>query len=184
MLKAISRKRWNFTTAAHLLNRAGFGGPPAEIEHLAGLGAEHAVAFLVDYEKIPDSTPNPEWAKPDPTRVERYAKARNGDPDTKRQLFQEEQKKQRLRIVELKHWWLERMAKGPRPLQEKMTLFWHGHFATSMEKVRDAYLMWLQNDLFRQHATGNWLKLLTAMAKDPAMLIWLDQAAESQAASQ
>lgn len=161
--------------AAHLLNRAGFGGPPAEIEHLAGLGAENAVAFLVDYEKTPDSTPSPEWAKPDPTRAERYAKARNADPETKRQLFREEQQKQRQHIVELKHWWLERMAKGPRPLQEKMTLFWHGHFATSIEKVKDAYLMWQQNDLFRQQATGNWLKLLTAMGKDPAMLVWLDQ---------
>lgn len=176
MLKAISRNRWNFTTAAHLLNRAGFGGPPAEIEHLAGMGLEHAVVYLVDYEKIPDSTPNPEWAKPDPTRLERYTKARTADADTRRQLIREEQRNQQQHMVELKHWWLERMAKGPRPLQEKMTLFWHGHFATSMEKVRDAYLMWRQNDLFRQQATGNWLKLLTAMGKDPAMLIWLDQA--------
>ena len=56
-----------------------------------------------------------------------------------------------------------------------MTLFWHGHFATSSEKVRDAYLMWLQNDLFRHQATGNWLTLLTAVAQDPAMLVWLDQ---------
>jgi uncharacterized protein (DUF1800 family) len=91
-------------------------------------------------------------------------------------LFQEEQRKQRQHLIELKHWWLQRMAQGPRPLQEKMTLFWHGHFATSMEKVRDAYLMWKQNELFRQQATGNWLELLTAVAKDPAMLIWLDQA--------
>src|SRR5581483_4673136 len=133
MLKAMSKKRWNFTTAAHLLNRAGFGGPPAEIEHLAGLGPEQAVAYLVDYEKISDPTPNPEWAKPDPTRAERFAQARTGDAETRRRLIQEEQRDQRLRSVELKHWWLERMAKGPRPLQEKMTLFWHGHFATSFQ---------------------------------------------------
>ena len=68
------------------------------------------------------------------------------------------------------------MASGARPLQEKMTLFWHGHFATSAVKVRDAYLMWRQNDLFRRLATGNWLEMLVAVAKDPAMLIWLDQA--------
>ena len=68
------------------------------------------------------------------------------------------------------------MAGGTRPLQEKMTLFWHGHFATSAEKVRDAYLMWRQNDLFRRRGTGDWLTLLTEVAKDPAMLIWLDQA--------
>lgn len=176
MLKALARRHWNFTTAAHLLNRAGFGGPPKEIDHLASLGMKEAVSYLVDYEKIPDSTPAPEWAKPDPTRVERYRKAREADPETRRKLVQEEQRTQRQRVIELKHWWLQRMTTGPRPLQEKMTLFWHGHFATSADKVREAYLMWMQNDLFRRHAVGNWLEMLTAMAKDPAMLIWLDQA--------
>ena len=176
MLKPLHRKRWDFTSAAHLLNRAGFGGTPVEIQHLAGLGMERAVAQLVDYEKIPDATPNPDWAKPDPDRIERLRKIRSADEETKQQLIREEQKQQRQNIVQLKHWWLERMATGPRPLQEKMTLFWHGHFATSVEKVRDAYLMWRQNDLFRQQATGNWLELLIATAKDPAMLVWLDQA--------
>ncbi|MDB6023300.1 MAG: hypothetical protein JWQ04_3157 [Pedosphaera sp.] len=176
MLTPLARKRWDYDKAAHLLNRAGFGGAPREIEQLSDLGMEHAVARLVDYEKLPDATPNPDWAKPDPTRVERFRKARDADPEVRRKMIQEEQRTQRQRLVQLKYWWLERMVKGPRPLQEKMTLFWHGHFATSAEKVRDAYLMWRQNDLFRQQATGNWLELLTATAKDPAMLVWLDQA--------
>jgi uncharacterized protein (DUF1800 family) len=175
MLKPLAGGEWNFATAAHLLNRAGFGGTPAEIQHLADIGLEKAVARLVDYEKIPDTTAAPEWAKPDPTRGERFLKARESDPETRRKMVQEEQKNQRQHLVDLKYWWMERMAKGPRPLQEKMTLFWHGHFATSAEKVRDAYLMWMQNDLFRQQATGNWLRLLSEMAKDPAMLVWLDQ---------
>ena len=79
-------------------------------------------------------------------------------------------------MLELRGWWLQRMANGPRPFQEKMVLFWHGHFATSMEKVREAYYMWRQNELFRRLATGNWQQLLTDAGKDPAMLIWLDQA--------
>jgi uncharacterized protein (DUF1800 family) len=78
--------------------------------------------------------------------------------------------------MELKHWWLQRMARGSRPFQEKMTLFWHGHFATSTEKVREAYYMWRQNELFRRLAVGNWLEMLVEAGKDPAMLIWLDQA--------
>jgi uncharacterized protein (DUF1800 family) len=86
-----------------------------------------------------------------------------------------QQRLQRRRFVELQGWWLEKMVATTRPLQEKMTLFWHGHFATSFIKVRDAYLMWLQNDLFRRQATGDWLELLVAVARDPAMLIWLDQ---------
>ena len=175
MLKPLAGSKWDYTTAAHLLNRAGFGGTPAEIEHLVKLGPEKAIDYLVDYEKIPDDTAAPDWAKPDLTRADRFLKLRDADAETRRKMVQEEQRNQRQRLVELKGWWLQRMAKGPRPLQEKMTLFWHGHFATSMEKVRDAYLMWMQNDLFRQKGTGNWLELLTAVAKDPAMLIWLDQ---------
>jgi uncharacterized protein (DUF1800 family) len=68
------------------------------------------------------------------------------------------------------------MASGPRPLQEKLVLFWHGHFATSAQKVQSSYFMWRQLETFREHASGNWLKMLNAVAKDPAMLIWLDQA--------
>src|SRR5690242_14079129 len=79
-------------------------------------------------------------------------------------------------MMELRGWWLERMARGPRPFQEKMVLFWHGHFATSVEKVRNPYFMWRQNELFRRLATGNWQQLLSETGKDPAMLIWLDQA--------
>jgi uncharacterized protein (DUF1800 family) len=176
MLKPLAKEKWDYTTAAHLLNRAGFGGTPEEIEHLAGMGPDQAVAHLVDYEKVSDDSANPDWAKPDPTRVDRYMEIRKADPQKRQEMIREEQRSQRQRLVELKHWWLLRMAKGPRPLQEKMVLFWHGHFATSAEKVRDAYLMWKQNDLFRQNATGNWLRMLVAVAKDPAMLVWLDQA--------
>jgi uncharacterized protein (DUF1800 family) len=176
MLQPLSREKWCSATAAHLLNRAGFGGTPAEIDRLAALNPEAAVNSLVDFEKIPDPTPNPEWAKPDPTRATRLMAAQQAAPEVRQQMQQDEQRKQRQNLVDLKHWWLQRMATGPRPLQEKMTLFWHGHFATSMEKVRDAYLMWQQNEVFRQHATGNWLEMLVAVAKDPAMLVWLDQA--------
>ncbi len=176
MLKPIDQQKWDFTTAAHLLNRAGFGGTPDEIERLAALTPEKAVLSLINYELIPDSTPNPDWATPEPERAQRLITMRNAAPDVRKTMQQDEQRTQRQRSIDLKHWWLERMATGPRPLQEKMTLFWHGHFATSEQKVKDAYLMWRQNDLFRQHATGNWLQLLLAMAKDPAMLIWLDNA--------
>ena len=73
MLKPLSEGKWNYATAAHLLNRAGFGGPPAEIQKLADLNPDQAVALLLDYEKIPDPTPNPDWAKPDPERMPKCA---------------------------------------------------------------------------------------------------------------
>lgn len=163
--------------AAHLLNRAGFGGTPAEIKKLANLGLDGAVDLLVDYEKFPDPIPNPEWAKPEPDRMQHLLEVnRHGTPEEKRRLQKESQQLQRQRITDLRGWWLQRMATSSRPLQERMTLFWHGHFATSFEKVRDAYFMWRQNDIFRRLATGNWELLLLEMGKDPAMLIWLDQA--------
>jgi len=177
MLKPLSSDRWDLTAAAHLLNRVGFGGTPAEIKALGDRGLDGAVDYLVDYEKIPDATANPEWAKPDPEGMKHlYEVNRNGTPEERRKMRQEVQRLQRERLMELRGWWLQQMVKGPRPLQERMTLFWHGHFATSFDKVRDAYYMWRQNDIFRRLATGNWELLLLEVGKDPAMLVWLDQA--------
>src|ERR1017187_7560903 len=177
MFKPLSSKNWDYAKAAHLLNRAGFGGPPAEIQKLADLGLDGAISSLLDYDNIPDPTADPVWAKPDPERMQKIQTVnRTGTPEEKRQMQQEQQQMQRQCIMELCGWWLQRMAKGPRPLQEKLVLFWHGHFATSVEKVREGYFMWRQNELFRRLATGNWLQMLIEARKDPAMLIWLDQA--------
>ena len=162
MLSALPETKWNVTTAAHLLNRAGFGGPPSEIEKLVQLGLEQAVAYFVDFERIPDSTPNPDWAKPDPTLAEKLQEFRKLNQQLRRASGEEKEELEKRRremqreqirtqveqMMELRGWWLNRMVKGPRPLQEKMTLFWHGHFATSVQKVRDAYFMWRQNDTF------------------------------------
>ncbi len=189
MLNALAASKWNYTAAAHLLNRAGFGGAPADIEKLQKMGLAGAVDYLVDYERLPDATVPPEWAKPDPDRIKRFKETRDLRQQMKdaseekrreleakaRELRRVEQKDERLNVVELRGWWLNRMAHGPRPLQEKLTLFWHGHFATSVQKVKDAYLMYLQNETFRQHASGDWRDLLVAVTRDPAMLIWLDQ---------
>jgi uncharacterized protein (DUF1800 family) len=176
MLKPLPRVKWNFTTAAHLVNRAGFGGPPQDIERLTKLSPEEAVSHFVDYEQIPDSTPDPDWARPEPDRAEKLMELRTLGEEERRRKQREIQRADREHMLELRGWWLRRMATGPRPFQEKMVLFWHGHFATSVEKVRDSYLMWRQNELFRRLAAGDWLEMLLEVAKDPAMLVWLDQA--------
>ena len=176
MLKPLSKDGWNYESAAHLLNRVGFGGPPDEIARLTDLGHDAALSSLLDYEKSPDHTPDPVWAVPDLGRAERQRAIQSMVPEAKRQAQQAEQRAQNQHLIELRGWWLNRMGTGPRPFQEKMVLFWHGHFATSFEKVRDAYFMWRQNELFRRLGTDYWLRLLTEAGKDPAMLIWLDQA--------
>ncbi len=71
-------------------------------------------------------------------------------------------------------WWLTRMLYTPHPLQEKITLFWHNHFATSNAKVQSARFMLGQYALLRKHALGNFARLLQEMSYDPAMLVWLD----------
>src|SRR5262249_45145359 len=71
-------------------------------------------------------------------------------------------------------WWLYRMLYTPHPLHEKLTLFWHNHFATSNRKVNNAGFMLEQYELMRRHAQGSFRTLLTEMSSDPAMMVWLD----------
>lgn len=84
-------------------------------------------------------------------------------------------------VKQLAAWWLHRMLHTPRPLVEKMTLFWHGHFATGAEKVLDAELMYFQNKLLRENSLGSFRKLVQGIAKDPAMLLYLDSASNRKA---
>ena len=71
-------------------------------------------------------------------------------------------------------WWANRMLATNRPLEEKLTLFWHGHFATGENKTRDYRMMLRQNEMFRSHAAGNLHELLVGILKDPGMLVYLD----------
>ncbi len=176
MLEHVQNSDWNQEKAAHLLNRAGFGATQEEIERFAAMRPREAVDTIVDFEKIPDPTTHPEWAVLDPNQHNEYKAMRLFSGPEKEKQRRRMRRERNRQTNDLRHWWLERMASGPRPLQEKMTLFWHGHFATSIQKVKSPYLMYKQNEIFRQKGTGKWLDLLTAVSKDPAMLIWLDGA--------
>src|SRR5262249_1753165 len=74
----------------------------------------------------------------------------------------------------LKVCWLNRILRGPDALREKLTLFWHGHFATSNKKVESVTLMDRQNETLRSRALGEFAAMLEAIIADPAMLVWLD----------
>lgn len=82
---------------------------------------------------------------------------------------------------ELSAWWLYRMVDSPAQLREKMTLFWHGHFATGADKVQEPRLMYRQNELFRTNALGRFSDLVHGISKDPAMLIYLDSVTNRKA---
>ena len=174
-LTRLADSKWNNATAAHLLNRAGFGATPDEIEQARQKGLTAAVEQLVDVKADAAEVPPPSWAHPRNIRAQRMdirrAKERGEDFRTKvrdvRMMEGDE-------MIDLRRWWVDRMLNGPAPLLEKMTLFWHGHFATSIQKVRDAYWMWLQNDMLRRNAFGNFRTLVKKVSRDPAMMIYLD----------
>ena len=134
---------------AHLLRRTGFGARPSEWTAYAKLGLAGTTHQLLHPEAVPD---------PFPALIQDiqgdYVDFDNLDS--------------------IKKWWLYRMSHTPRPLEEKMTLFWHGHFATANYKVDNPRWMWQQNETLRSHALGSFRTMLQAVSRDPAMLVWLD----------
>jgi uncharacterized protein (DUF1800 family) len=175
VLTPLPQSKWNDATAAHLLNRAGFGGTPVEIERTRQKGLTAAVRDLVDVKSDTANVPPPAWAHPRNVRQQRMEiKAAKDRGENFQQKVRQIRMMEGDEIVDLRRWWLDRMLNGPAPLLEKMTLFWHGHFATSIQKVRDAYWMWLQNDTIRRNAFGNFGVLVKKISRDPAMMIYLD----------
>ncbi len=176
MLEAISKQEWDRYAAAHLLRRAGFGAAPKEVEAALARGPHTVVADLVDFPEIEEALPPPAWisaeAKQRPDR--RLLRSLSDEERRKRQeAFRAQQAEW---LFDLRGWWLNRMRFTKFPLKEKLTLFWHGHFTSSAEKVHSTYCLYRQNELYRTHGIGNWRTLLVEMAKDPAMLIYLDNA--------
>jgi uncharacterized protein (DUF1800 family) len=158
----------SFDDARHLLGRTSFAAQPREIETYAKLTRAEAVDRVLSETKRHAGYPAPEWTK----TYERVYR-----PEMTQEQRQEAQRREQVvRGLELRAWWTAEMLTTASPLTEKMTLFWHNHFATSQQKVRVAQLMYRQNALFRQYALGNFGALLREVSKDPAMLIYLDGA--------
>ena len=197
-LQPIPAAEWNYDRAAHLLERAGFGGTPDEIQRLADMAPEEAVRSLIYYDDIDnDHLPPFEhsglWdetlvdfpaSRPAATdlgiargeamgvRAKPEGVNRHVQPVSDRFFYW-----LRATLLETRrvgYWWAERMLDTKRPLEEKMALFWHGHFATAESKVRDYRKMLRQIETFERHATGNFGDLVVAVAQDPAMLYHLD----------
>jgi hypothetical protein len=196
-LAPMSAADWSYDRAAHLLAHAGFGGTPAEIQKLTDAGLERAVRSLVHYENIPNPRMQPfvESGLWDPTlnffpesrpeATERAAKkgvsmgvevkpAGNRPIQPVSDRFFYWLRATLLETRRLGYWWANRMLQTTHPLEEKMALLWHGHFATHENKVRDYRKMLQQIDLFEKGATGNIRDLAIQVAENPAMLYFLD----------
>ena len=196
-LRPIAVADWNRERAAHLQGRAGFGATPKDIQQALALGPRAAVTALVrpapgdvaavgtfEPSGIPDAgiDPFPE-SRPLATDT---AKARGEaigvqvKPAGNRRLQPVVDKfffwlrASALECNRIDYWWANRMLHTRRPLVEKMALFWHGHFATHEDKVRDHRKMLQQVELFQRLGLSNFRELMIAVAQDPAMLAFLD----------
>jgi uncharacterized protein (DUF1800 family) len=140
---------WDLARVAHLHRRAGFGATWAELQRDLRDGPAASVERLLNAPAISED---------EGQIIQSLRQGVLSSNDLER----------------LKAWWLYRILYDRDPLREKMTLFWHSHFATSIRKVGSVAAMLDQNDLFRRHALGEFAPLLTAVIGDPAMLLWLD----------
>ena len=196
-LKPIAPADWNYDFAAHLLERAGFGGTPDEIQALAKMTPAQAVARLVRFEGADAShlPPFDHSGIRDPG-LEPFPASRPAVTDQAKQTGEtlgiqvKPEGSRRLQPVvneffywlrasaletnRVCYWWANRMLTSPQPLREKMALFWHGHFAVNEAKVRDYRKLLDQLELFQNQGTGNFRDLMVAVAQDPAMLTFLD----------
>jgi uncharacterized protein (DUF1800 family) len=136
---------------SHLLRRAGFGASRDEYEHYQSLGLDGTINELVNFAQVDD------------------ADAAN----LAGRFIEPEQQPDRAAAV---LWWLTRMANTKRPLQEKMTLFWHGLLTSQMSVVRAPAAMIAQNEFFRSHAFAPFPEVLRGISMDPAMMVYLDTA--------
>lgn len=196
-LAPISGNDWNYDTAAHLLERAGFGGTPEQIQALAAMSPAEAVRNLVHFDSV-DNThllpfdhsgihdPGLEPFPPSRPATTELAKA-SGEalgikvkPEGNRRLqpvvnkFFYWLRASVLETNRVGYWWADRMVASNAPLQEKMALFWHGHYAVNESKVRDYRKLLRELELFHEMGTGSFRDLMVEVAKDPAMLSFLD----------
>lgn len=173
-LAPVSPATWDGRLAAHLLNRAGFGAPKALAARLADMPPAAAVDHLVYYEDTHFSFPKPEFVVPYGVTREVYVKAKKLEPEEAQKKRNEVRKAELAALGMLTAWWYERMYTSPRPLEEKLTLFWQGHFATSAQKVRTSEGIYRHNEMLRANASGNLKTLTTEVGKSPIMLRYLD----------
>ncbi len=141
---------WDLKWASHLYRRAAFGASPTQLREALQRGFRPSLDLLL-------------VGGDEAARKEEHAVAGSGATIALG-----------YNLFELRGWWVTRMLTSAHPLREKMTLFWHNHFATSIIKVQSTALMYQQNHLLRRHALRRFGPFLQEMSQDPAMLVWLD----------
>lgn len=162
--------RWDARAAEHLLNRAGFGGTEADVARALALGPEAAVDRLLTkraevlppfYERLSEPT----------TRA-----LKEMSEDEQKQVKRDYSERDKRQLLDGAHAWVDSMVRGDDPLLDRMTLFWHGHFTSSIDQVRKSYPILRQHEFLRANALGSYADLLRGIVHDPAMLLYLNNA--------
>jgi len=158
----------------HLLQRTGFSAPPANVVLVASLQRDDAIRMIV--ENAGDVAPiaAPEWVE---TPMQRALEFKELRPDLRQIANRQRRNRQRRYIDELRGWWLSNLVVTENPLAARMTLFWQNHFTSSVQKVRYAQLMYEQHRTLMKYSLGKFGSLTSAMLRDPALLIYLDNRA-------
>ena len=192
-LEPLSTQAWTIAHARHLASRAGFDATEATIGTLAALSPAQAVAAFIQQPDAaspfqhsgifdPGLDPFPP-SRPATTRLaaeQGHALGVAVRPSGNRPMqavvnkFFYWLRASRLETDRVAYWWAQQMLASDYPLRDKMALFWHGHFATNEDKVRDYRKMLQQLQLFRAAGLGDFKQLLLDVARDPAMLVFLD----------
>jgi uncharacterized protein (DUF1800 family) len=160
--------------ARHLLTRSGFAPTDGEVRQYAGLSRDEAVDRLLRGARTEAKTQPPAWVNEEFERP----RVKEMSPEERKEY----QRALAVRGFDLRAWWMSEILTTPTPLTERMTLFWHNHFVSSLQKVRVPQAMYRQNVLLRRCALGNFGAMLHAVAKDPAMIIYLDSATNRKGA--
>jgi uncharacterized protein (DUF1800 family) len=152
-----------------LCDRLSFGPAPGELD----AGFEATLARLLSTAADAATTPPPVLTPPQPTKAPKKKGADEDKTATDRAAKKAANKARAAQEAKLSGWWVDRMVASDRAT-ERLTWFWHGHFATSNQKVRSAPLMLAQNQILRTHARGSFTDLAQALVVDAAMIRWLD----------
>jgi hypothetical protein len=196
-LTPIAASDWDARKAAHLLSRAGFGGAPQDVARLAAMTPSQAVRSLVYFQTADNGHLKPfDHSGIHDAGLEPFPESRPAATDRAKQTGESMGVKVKpggnrpiqpvanrffywlrasvLETNRVGYWWANRMLTSNAPLQEKMALFWHGHFAVNEDKVRDYRKLLIQLQLFQSAGLGSFRDLTVAVAQDPAMLCFLD----------
>ncbi len=180
-LSPLAAKDFDVPAAAHLLWRAGFGGTWEEAEKLSAMGLDAAVQKIVHFPEADPPPMPPCAALAEESDRDFQQRMRSLGEEERQRARQERQQEERDKVEALKLWWLGRMLHPEHPFQEKLALFWHGHFASGFpDKIERTFPLWQQNQLFRSRGRSAFLVLLEAVSRDPAMLVWLDNASSTR----